>query len=138
MNELTCRVGVMALGFALGAFEIAAGQVKTTAPAVVAGARPAIIEGITIRGKAIEGSLEGNTVDRAVLVFLPPRYRRERNRRYPVMHALHGYSIGAEQWAQEVHVPQTIEGRSHVARASRSSCCPTPRPGTADRCTRAR
>ena len=26
------------------------------------------------------------------------------------MYALHGYSIGAEQWAQEIHVPQTIEG----------------------------
>jgi Predicted esterase len=23
---------------------------------------------------------------------------------------LHGYSIGAEQWSQEIHVPQTIEG----------------------------
>ncbi len=26
------------------------------------------------------------------------------------MYALHGYSIGAEQWSQEIHVPQTIEG----------------------------
>jgi hypothetical protein len=24
--------------------------------------------------------------------------------------ALHGYSIGAEQWSKEIHVPQTIEG----------------------------
>ena len=24
--------------------------------------------------------------------------------------ALHGYSIGAEQWSAEIHVPQTIEG----------------------------
>ena len=110
MNELACQVAVMALGFALGAFDIAAGQVKTTAPDVVAGARPAIAERITIRGKAIEGNLEGNTVDRTVLVFLPPGYQRERNRRYPVVYALHGYSIGAEQWAQEIHVPQTIEG----------------------------
>ena len=23
---------------------------------------------------------------------------------------LHGYSIGAEQWTHEIHVPQTIEG----------------------------
>jgi S-formylglutathione hydrolase FrmB len=27
-----------------------------------------------------------------------------------VVYALHGYSIGAEQWASEIHVPQTIEG----------------------------
>lgn len=110
MNELGHRVAVMALGFALGAFEMAPGQVKTTAPDVVAGARPVIVERITIRGKAIEGNLEGNAVDRIALVFLPPGYQRERNRRYPVVYALHGYSIGAEEWAQEIHVPQTIEG----------------------------
>jgi len=27
-----------------------------------------------------------------------------------VVYALHGYSIGAEQWTHEIHVPQTIEG----------------------------
>ena len=37
---------------------------------------------------------------------MPPRRRR----RYPVVYALHGYSIGAEQWTHEIHVPQTIEG----------------------------
>jgi enterochelin esterase-like enzyme len=26
------------------------------------------------------------------------------------LYALHGYSIGAEQWSHEIHVPQTIEG----------------------------
>ena len=27
-----------------------------------------------------------------------------------MVYALHGYSIGAEQWAHEIQVPQTIEG----------------------------
>ena len=27
-----------------------------------------------------------------------------------MVYALHGYSIGAEQWTHEIHVPQTIEG----------------------------
>ncbi len=27
-----------------------------------------------------------------------------------MVYALHGYSIGAEQWSKEIHVPQTIEG----------------------------
>ena len=40
----------------------------------------------------------------------PPSYAKDRVRRYPVVYALHGYSIGAEQWAHEIHVPQTIEG----------------------------
>jgi len=85
-------------------------QVKTTVPDVVPGARPATVERITIHGKALEGNLEGDAVDRTVLVFLPPSYSSERSRRYPVVYALHGYSIGAEQWSQEIHVPQTIEG----------------------------
>jgi S-formylglutathione hydrolase FrmB len=43
-------------------------------------------------------------------VFLPPSYEKDKKRRYPVIYALHGYSIGAEQWSHEIHVPQTIEG----------------------------
>ena len=85
-------------------------QVTTTVPDVVPGARPATVERITIHGKALEGNLEADAADRTVLVVLPPSYARERNRRYPVVYALHGYSIGAEQWSQEIHVPQTIEG----------------------------
>jgi S-formylglutathione hydrolase FrmB len=91
--------------------------VKTTVPDVVPGARPATVERITIHGKALEGNLEGDAVDRPVIVFLPPSYAKERSRRYPVVYALHGYSIGAEQWTQEIHVPQTIEGAvAHGAR----------------------
>jgi len=87
-----------------------AGQVKTNVPDVVAGARPAIVERVTIHGKALEGNLEGDAVDRDAFVFLPASYQQSRTRRYPVVYALHGYSIGAEQWTHEIHVPQTIEG----------------------------
>ncbi len=45
-----------------------------------------------------------------MIVFLPPSYNNDKHRRYPVVYALHGYSIGAEQWTHEIHVPQTIEG----------------------------
>jgi len=45
-----------------------------------------------------------------VIVFLPPSYKKEKHRRYPVIYALHGFFIGAEQWTHEIHVPQTIEG----------------------------
>jgi enterochelin esterase-like enzyme len=87
-----------------------AAQVKTNVPNVVPGARPAIVERIKIHGPALEGNLEGDAVDRDAIVFLPPSYNENRARRYPVVYALHGYSIGAEQWSQEIHVPQTIEG----------------------------
>src|SRR5205809_501907 len=97
------------LALTIGSLAVVA-QVKTNVPDVVAGARPAIVERITIHGDALEGNLEGDAVEREAIVFLPPSYHQSRARRYPVVYALHGYSIGAEQWMHEIHVPQTIEG----------------------------
>jgi len=114
MSELTIsvrRVAVVAAALAATVGALAAvAQVKTNVPDVVAGARPAIVQRITIHGTALEGNLEGDAVDRDAIVFLPPSYEQSRTRRYPVVYALHGYSIGAEQWTHEIHVPQTIEG----------------------------
>jgi enterochelin esterase-like enzyme len=85
-------------------------QVQTLVPPPVPGAKPVKIEHIKVHGASLEGNLEGDAVDRDVIVFLPPSYAKEKHRRYPVVYALHGYSIGAEQWTHEIHVPQTIEG----------------------------
>jgi S-formylglutathione hydrolase FrmB len=85
-------------------------QVQTEVPPVAAGAAAVTEEHIKIHGAALEGNFEGEAVDRDVIVFLPPSYFQDTTRRYPVAYALHGYSIGAEQWTQEIHVPQTIEG----------------------------
>jgi len=85
-------------------------QVQTDVPPPVPGAKPVAVEHIKIHGEALEGNLEGDAVDRDVFVFLPPSYATNKSRRYPVVYALHGYSIGAEQWTHEIHVPQTIEG----------------------------
>jgi len=85
-------------------------QVQTEVPPVVPGAKPVTVEHIKIHGEALEGNLEGNAVDRDAFVFLPPGYAKAKHQRYPVVYALHGYSIGAEQWTHEIHVPQTIEG----------------------------
>jgi enterochelin esterase-like enzyme len=76
----------------------------------VPGAKPTTVERIKVHGKALEGNLEGDAVDRDVIVVLPPGYAQSSGRRYPVVYALHGYSIGAEQWIKEIHVPQTVEG----------------------------
>ncbi|MGC2402091.1 MAG: alpha/beta fold hydrolase, partial [Acidobacteriaceae bacterium] len=85
-------------------------QVQTIVPPPVPGAKPVTVEHIKINGAALQGNLEGDAVDRDVFVFLPPAYNKNKHRRYPVLYALHGYSIGAEQWTHEIHVPQTIEG----------------------------
>lgn len=103
MTRLLC---VMALSAAPALFA----QVQTIVPPEVNGAKPLTVEHIKVHSKSLEGNLEGDAVDRDVLVFLPPGYTQETSRRYPVVYALHGYSIGAEQWSHEIHVPQTIEG----------------------------
>src|SRR6185312_2770141 len=87
-----------------------AAQVKTEIPDPVPNAKPDTVEHIKVHAASIEGNLEGDAVDRDVIVFLPPGYSRDKQRRYPVLYALHGYSIGAKQWTHEIHVPQTIEG----------------------------
>ena len=105
------------LAMALGAVLVSASltspgwtQVGTNQPPLVAGAKPVTVERIRIRGASLEGNLEGNAVDREALVLLPPSYGSEPTRRYPVVYALHGYSIGAQQWSTEIRVPQTAEG----------------------------
>lgn len=85
-------------------------QVQTEVPPPIPGAKPVVVEHIKVHGTALEGNLEGDAVDREALVFLPPSYATEKSRRYPVVYALHGFSISAEQWSREIHVPQTIEG----------------------------
>ena len=101
---------VLALLWGLVSSGTVLGQANTPAPEVMAGAKPVKVERIKIHGKALEGNLEGNAVDRDALVLLPPSYAENRNRRYPVVYGLHGYTIGAEQWSKEIHVPQTLEG----------------------------
>ncbi len=103
-------LGLIVLGLAVASGAPLAAQVETVVPPVVPGAKPVTVERVKIHGAALEGNLEGDAVDRETFVFLPPSYGKERTRRYPVVYALHGYSIGAEQWTHEVHVPQTIEG----------------------------
>ncbi|MGH9606574.1 MAG: alpha/beta hydrolase [Terracidiphilus sp.] len=102
--------GLIALLLAVALAVPLGAQVQTMVPPVVPGAKPVTVEHIKIHGTALEGNLEGEAVDRQVIVFLPPSYNKDKHRRYPVVYALHGYSIGAEQWTHEIHVPQTIEG----------------------------
>ena len=52
-------------------------QVQTEVPAVVPGAKPVTTERIKIHGASLEGNLEGDAVDRDVIVFLPPSYQKD-------------------------------------------------------------
>jgi hypothetical protein len=95
-----------AFALAAGLFPTSASaQVQTEVPPIVPGAKAVIAEHIKVHGGSLEGNLESDAANRDVLVFLPPSYNSDRKRRYPVIYALHGYSIGAEQWSKEIHVP---------------------------------
>jgi enterochelin esterase-like enzyme len=106
--RLICKTTALTMTLTGGSW--LAGQLQTIVPPVVPGAKPVTVEHIKVHGTALEGNLEGDAVDRDVIVFLPPSYGREKHRRYPVVYALHGFFIGAQQWTGEIHVPQTIEG----------------------------
>jgi S-formylglutathione hydrolase FrmB len=102
--------GLAALVLSVVAALPLAAQVQTEVPAVIPNAKPVTVERIKVHSASLEGNLEGEPADRDVIVFLPPSYAKAKHRRYPVVYALHGFSIGAEQWTHEIHVPQTIEG----------------------------
>jgi enterochelin esterase-like enzyme len=105
-----CGIALLAIATLLLAAPLARAQVATPSPPPVVGAKLAAVQKIKVHSVAIEGNLEGESADRDVFVVLPPGYASHPNRRYPVVYALHGYSIGAQQWMGEIHTPQTIEG----------------------------
>lgn len=68
-KRVPCLIA-FSLSFALAAPLSA--QVQTEVPAPVPGAPPVTVEHIKVHGAALESNLEGDAVDRDVIVFLPP------------------------------------------------------------------
>lgn len=67
-------------------------------PAVPGQARTGSVERIKVHARSLEGNLDGDSPDRDVSVYLPPSYRTDRNRRYPVVYMLHGFTDSDKQW----------------------------------------
>jgi len=92
---------------ALLAFAVSSGNQR------IAGQQPApakgTLERITVHGRALAGNLEGDSPDRPVVVYLPPSYARESNRRYPVLYFLHGYTATAEAYVKSLAIPDSID-----------------------------
>jgi enterochelin esterase-like enzyme len=55
-------------------------------------------EHIKVYSKAIEGNLVGDPAERDVTVYLPPSYKTDPNRRYPVLYMLHGFTDNDSKW----------------------------------------
>ncbi len=83
--------------------------VRTQAPPTTGGT----VERIKVHGRALEGNLEGDSADRDVMVYLPPSYKTEPNRRYPVVYLLHGFTDDVDHWwgvvPHFVSVPKSMD-----------------------------
>lgn len=77
---------------------LAAGTAGWLFSATGSSSRKGTFERIKVHGKSLEGNLAGDSPDRDVSVYLPPSYATERNRRYPVVYLLHGYTNSDEGW----------------------------------------
>lgn len=56
------------------------------------------VQRISVHGKGLEGNLEGDSPDRFVSVYLPPGYKANAKKRYPVIYFLHGYTDSDNKW----------------------------------------
>ncbi|PSR53126.1 esterase [Adhaeribacter arboris] len=56
------------------------------------------VERIKVHGKGLEGNLSGDSPDREVSIYLPPSYKTNPKRRYPVVYLLHGFTDNDAQW----------------------------------------
>ncbi len=56
------------------------------------------VERIKVHGASLEGNLDGDSPDRDVSIYLPPSYKTEKNRRYPVVYMLHGFTDDDAKW----------------------------------------
>ena len=59
--------------------------------------QPANVDVVTVHGKSLEGNLEGDSPDIKVIVALPPDYKKDTKKRYPVVYFLHGYFFNVDQ-----------------------------------------
>ena len=99
---------VMAGAAALLAFvslPAAAQNITAPPPPVPAGIT---VEEIKVHGASLVGNLEGNAVDREVMVVLPPSYKTSPNKRYPVVYYLHGFAIDGKNFYNYMHVPEAV------------------------------
>ena len=86
----TSRVSALAILFAVCiAFPATSQSVAT---------KKGTAERIKVHGKGLEGNLSGDSPDRDVSVYLPPSYKTDKNRRYPVLYLLHGFTDNDAQW----------------------------------------
>lgn len=73
----------------------------------------AVVEFVKVHGKVLEGNLEGDSPDRDVAVLLPASYATAKNRRYPVVYMLHGFTDKMGKWFGRekfwINLPEVVD-----------------------------
>ncbi len=71
------------------------------------------VESVKVYGRDLAGNLSEDSPERDVFIYLPPSYKTEPNRRYPVVYMLHGFTDSAMKWfgAQShwINLPQILD-----------------------------
>jgi S-formylglutathione hydrolase len=88
---------------AVFSFAICLGLVAYLVVPMAAGqTKQGTVERIKVHGKSLEGNLDGDSPDRDVSIYLPPSYKSEKKRRYPVVYMLHGFTDDDAKWFGQV------------------------------------
>lgn len=66
------------------------------------------VEAVMVHGATLEGNLEGNALEREVMVVLPPSYGEDPTRHYPVVYYLHGFAISGRDFYDYMQVPTAV------------------------------
>ena len=103
------RHDILAATIACATLALASGPAHAQGAPQQATSPKGALERITVHGRSLEGNLEGDSPDRPVVVYLPPSYAKDTNRRYPVLYFLHGYTATAEAYVKALAVPDSID-----------------------------
>ncbi|HEY6826976.1 MAG TPA: alpha/beta fold hydrolase [Gemmatimonadaceae bacterium] len=73
----------------------------------LAGQSTLVVDSVSSAG--LRANVVGDSPVRKVLVYLPPSYRREPTRRYPVLYLLHGATSTPEEWLNGVYQGMNLQ-----------------------------
>jgi len=80
-------------------------------------AREGILTYQRVHGASLAHNRLGDTPDRDVLIYLPPGYLSDSNRRFPVVYLLHGYNEANTVWRdghyQGFHIKESLDSLIH-------------------------
>ncbi len=57
-----------------------------------------VVESAKVHARDLERNLSQDSPERDVFIYLPPSYKTETSRRYPVVYMLHGFTDSAAKW----------------------------------------